>query len=53
MNRNIRLHTISNNREKIGGNHYDREGKKRLLHRMQERDRVFFTEEGHRKEYKG
>ena len=41
------------NRRQIGGDHYDREGKKRFLHRVQERDRVPFAEEGHRKEYKG
>lgn len=35
------------------GGHYDREGKKRLLHRVQERDRVPFTEEGYHKNYKG
>ena len=40
-------------RRQIGGDHYDREGKKRFLHRVQERDRVPFAEEGHRKEYKG
>ena len=40
-------------RRQIGGDHYDREDKKRLLHRMQERDRVLFAEEGHHKEYKG
>ena len=37
----------------IGGDHYDREGKKRFLYRVQERDRVHFAEEGHCKEYKG
>lgn len=40
-------------RRQIGGDHYDREGKKRFLHRVQERDRVPFAEEGHREEYKG
>ena len=40
-------------RRQIGGDHYDREGKKRFLHRVQERDRVPYAEEGHRKEYKG
>ena len=40
-------------RRQIGGDYYDREGKKRFLHRVQERDRVHFAEEGHRKEYKG
>ena len=32
---------------------FDREGKKRFLHRVQERDRVPFAEEAHREEYKG
>ena len=36
-----------------GGDYYDREGKKRFLHRVQERDRVPLAEEGHREEYKG
>lgn len=40
-------------RRQIGGDHYDRERKKRFLHRVPERGRVPFTEEGHRKEYKG
>lgn len=48
---NINLFQII--RRQIGGDHYDREGKKRFLHRVQERDRVPFAEEGHRKEYKG
>ena len=34
------------------GFEHDREGKKRFLHRVQERDRVPFAEEGHREEYK-
>lgn len=40
-------------RGQIGGDHYDREGKKRFLYRVQEKDRVHFAEEGHCKEYKG
>ena len=40
-------------RKRIGGNHYDREGEKRFLHSVQERDRVPFAEEEHRKAYKG
>ena len=40
-------------RRQIGGDHYDREGKKRCLHRVQKRNRVPFAEEGHREEYKG
>ena len=40
-------------RRQIGGDHYDREGKKRFLHRVQKRNRVPFAEEGHREEYKG
>jgi len=39
-------------RRKRGGR-YDREGKKRFLHRVQEGNRVPFAEEGHRKDYKG
>ena len=40
-------------RRQIGGDYYDRDGKKRFLHRVQEGYRVPFAEEGHRKEYKG
>ena len=47
----IRLHTISDNQEANRRYHYDREGKKRFLHRVQERDRVHFAEEDHHKEY--
>ena len=39
-------------RKQIGGDHHGREGKKRFLYRMQERDGVPFAEEGYCKEYK-